>query len=90
MARASLNDIRSHLLIARDDPAYAALVRSEHRRMQIEKMANNGADIVSGGGNGLSFSKSQSNPEYAADLYLVLRHLEDGTNPTSKTFARIV
>ena len=90
MARASLDTIKAHLMRARGDAAYAAKLRAELNRILDEKLENNGANIISGSGNGLSFATSQSNPEYEADLYIILRHLEDGTIPASRTLARVI
>ena len=90
MARASSDTIKAHLMRARRDETYKQKLTAEFDRMLDEKLENNGANIITGSSNGVNFGVQQSNPEYEADLYLVLRHLEDGTIPTSRTLARVV
>jgi hypothetical protein len=66
-------------------------IRGWHTATIKEIAANKGGQLVSGTTNGSSFAQQASftNAEWLAALEQVLSHVDDCTNPQTRTIARL-
>jgi len=74
------------------DPANLTDIEAWHTATIREIAANKGGHLVSGSTNGSAFTQlaSITNSEWLGVLEEVLRHIEDGTTPQSRTIARLI
>lgn len=61
----------------------------------LDVSENKGGDIISGSTNGSAFAKSVSGSSYSVQDWMdlldaVFSHIENGTFPTSRTYARLI
>lgn len=91
MARPSNSTIRALIRFGKESPTNCLELQSWHTATIREIAANKGGHLVSGSTNGSSFTQlaSMTNAEWLGVLEEVLRHIEDGTTPRTRTIARL-
>ena len=88
-----INDMRAIIRAAQGDGGVIlAALTTERNALAADMIANSESnkEIISGSGNGVSMNASISftKSQRMAFLDMVLRHLEEGTFPQSRSYAR--
>ena len=92
MARPGISFIRALVQYGRVGGESLANIETWQAAAIADIAQNKGGHIVSGSGNGVSFTQqaSMTNLEWFETLSTVLNHIENGTTPTNRTVARLV
>lgn len=91
MARPNNSTIRAMIRYGKASQQNLAKIESWHTATIEEIADNKGGHLISGSTNGSSFAQlaSMTNSEWLGVLDDVLRHIESGTRPVSRTIARL-
>lgn len=91
MARYDVRTLRKWIAYGNRSAANLANMETWRDEAMAETASNKGGDIVSGGANGVNFSREAglTTEGWSDLLHDALTHIENGTIPTTRTLGRI-